>query len=135
MKVLDPGHHYSLDWLDGNPKTVYDGYDLSSQNELIFVKREGDKYPGNVGHHPGTTMQEVLRALIDRANYVCNQNPCDETEEAIIYMTEALIAFEMRAARIHGREFLESTPENLQRLISGEGKCEKCGHVGCDGKH
>lgn len=55
MKVIDPGHVYDLRSLDGE-----------QLNRLVFVKREGPSYPGNVGHYPGTTMQEVLRALIDR---------------------------------------------------------------------
>jgi hypothetical protein len=53
VRTLDPGHRYALANLDG------DGEDM-----LTFVKREGMLYPGNVGSHAGTTMQEVLRALI-----------------------------------------------------------------------
>jgi hypothetical protein len=59
MKVLEAGHKYELLSLDGGEPQI-----------LTFVKREGEGYPGNVGHHPGTTLQEVLRAEIDRGMYV-----------------------------------------------------------------
>lgn len=116
MKVLDPGHAYSLDSLDGDFEQV-----------LQFVKREGPKYPGNVGHYPGTTMQEVLRALIERATYVNNQIPCPETTLAVGLMQSALFLFESRAARRHGRVFEAS----IEDLVSGQNKCPLCGHVGC----
>lgn len=117
MKVIDPGHEYTLDSLDGE-----------HENRLVFVKREGQKYPGNIGSHPGTTMQEVLRALIDRAEYVNNQIPCSETETAIHHMQYALYAFETRAARRHKRKI-----PDIKAAVSGAGKCMKCGHVGCTG--
>lgn len=120
MKVLDPGHRYALDSLDGEfPQT------------LTFVKREGAKYPGNVGSHPGTTMQEVLRALIERAEYVNQQIPCAETTLAIGLMQSALYLFESRAARCHGRILDASVAD----LVDGVGKCKRCGHVGCVGGH
>src|SRR5258707_13345918 len=55
---------------------------------LQFVKREGEGYPGNIGHHEGTTMQEVLRVLIDRAKYINGQIPCDETLLGIYNMRD-----------------------------------------------
>ena len=67
MRVLDPGHRYALRHLDGDGETV-----------LQFVNREGEKYPGNAGACEGTTMQEILRALIDRAAYVNGQASCEE---------------------------------------------------------
>ncbi len=118
MKVIDPGHEYTLDSLDGD-----------QENRLVFVKREGEKYPGNVGHRPGTTMQEVLRALIDRAIYVNNQTPCRETGKAIEAMMTAVWQFELRAARRHGR----SDDFGIEEAVYGE-KCHKCGHVGCKGE-
>ncbi len=121
MEVVDPGHEYLLDSLDGE-----------QMNHLIFVKREGEKFPGNVGHHPGTTMQEVLRALIDRAQYVNNQVKCHETTMAIDNMEFALLWLEQRAAKRHGRSesFLDIERKDI---ISGKNKCSKCGHVGCSG--
>lgn len=118
MKVLDPGHEYTLDSLDG---------DLAQR--LIFVKREGTLYPGNVGSHPGTTSQEVIRALIDRAKYVNNQMPCPESTLVTSLLTAALYLLESRAARRHDR-FLSS---ELDDIVTGVGKCVQCNHVGCDG--
>lgn len=104
MKVLDPGHAYSVAMLDCDERL---------EGLLTFVKREGEKYPGNVGNHPGTTMQEVLRALVDRAMYVYNQEPCTETESAIELMKAAIVCLEIRAARKH-----ERVPEPIDRRNS-----------------
>ena len=121
MRVIDPGHEYELDAIDGE-----------QANRLVFVKREGPGYPGNVGSHPGTTMQEVLRALIDRAGYVNDQIPCEETSTALLLMADALWQMEWRAAQRHGREqaFLK-IPQYV--VVAGTNKCPKCGHVGCVG--
>lgn len=118
MQVIDPGHVYRLDSLDGECEQV-----------LTFVKREGPHYPGNVGHHPGTTLQEVLRALIERTEYVNRQIPCAESEAAVGLLKAALLLFELRAARCH-RRFLEVP---LASVVVGATKCAKCGHVGCEG--
>jgi len=114
--VVDRGHEYLLDPLDGELLQT-----------LTFVKREGTKYPGNIGHHPGTTMQEVLRALIDRAEYVNSQLPCAETEAGIGLLKAALFVFEARAARYHDRQLTAT----LDEIVKGVGKCPRCGHVGC----
>ncbi len=117
MKVLDPGHEYELDALDG-----------AQANRLVFVKRAGEGYPGNVGSHPGTIMQEVLRALIDRSEYVNGQIPSYWTEAALWYLRRAVWCFEARAALRHGRP----VPSEAD-AVSGVGKCADCGHVGCQG--
>jgi len=118
MKVIDPGHEYLLDSLDGE-----------LVQRLTFVKREGEKYPGNVGSHPGTTTQEVLRALIQRSEYVNGQIPCPETTLAIGLLQSALYLLESRAARCHGRILVA----DIGALASGASKCSDCGHVGCNG--
>ena len=97
MRVIDPGHLYQLAERDG----------VSGANSLPalrFVKRVGDRYPGNKPPaYPGTTIQEVIRALIDRAEYVNRQIPCAETEAAIGALKIALLLFEVRASRVDGR--------------------------------
>jgi hypothetical protein len=118
MKVLDPGHEYLLDSIDG-----------SCPQRIVFVKREGPGYPGNTGSHPGTTTQEVLRALIKRSEYVNRQLPCPETELATSLMKTALYLLESRAARRHGRVLNTS----LEQIVTGAGKCQACGHIGCSG--
>jgi hypothetical protein len=115
MVVVDPGHEYLLTSLDGD-----------QENRLVFVKREGIGYPGNVGHHPGTTMQEVLRALVERANYVNNQIRHEDTTTATELMMLAVYYLEKRAAERHGRN-----PPDMMDSVYGD-TCQKCGHVGCN---
>lgn len=115
MQVIDPGHDYLLATLDGD-----------GAQRLTFVKREGDLYPGNIGHHAGTTMQEVIRALVERATYVNNQLPCPETESAIALLKTTLILLELRAARRHDRTLTGS----LDDIVNQPG-CPVCLHVGC----
>ena len=116
MRVLDPGHRYALPHLDGDGETT-----------LQFVKREGHIYPGNVGHEEGVNMQEVLRALIDRAVYLNGQIPSEDTTLAIHHMKLAVYAMEARAAHRHRR-----APPSVEDSVYGS-TCRGCGHVGCDG--
>lgn len=95
---------------------------------LTFVKREGDGYPGNVGHYPGTTTQEVLRALIDRTEYVNNQIPCEENLEVLRHLRSAILQLEDRAAFRHGRVLPDIELEDIERLST----CSICGHIGCE---
>lgn len=119
MKVLDPGHDFSLDNLDDIGKT-----------RLVFVKRMGEGYPGNESAYPGTNMQEVLRVLINRCEYVNKQKPCDETVSTINHLRQALMHLEIRAARRHGR-ILDFT---AWWGIEHRPYCEKCGHISCGGE-
>lgn len=121
MKVHDPGHIYELENLDDTggkfPKVV-----------LCFVKREGEGYPGNVGHHPGTNLQEVLRALIDRVEYLNSQIYDDSNLLVVNDLRNALWNLESRAALRHGR-----TLDIGIREIESHPVCTKCGHIGCRG--
>lgn len=121
MYVIDPGHSFELDRLD-SPS--------GSKALLIFVKREGPGYPGNVGNHPGTNMQEVIRALISRAQYVDGQVSCTETQMVIENLRSALLLLELRAARRHGRLLDLKGVKEIESLPT----CKKCGHIGCEGK-
>lgn len=124
MKVLDPGHDYLLDILDAPS-------DHSRPERLTFVKREGDGYPGNVGHYAGTNIQEVLRALIDRVKYLDGQIPCSENRIVLGNLRTALVLLEVRAARRHYR-----SADTILLLTEPElaTTCTKCGHVGCGGE-
>lgn len=121
MDVIDPGHVYTLRCLDDQG--------LEPALMLRFVKREGPGYPGNVGHHGGTTTQEVLRALIDRTKYVNNQIPSPYNKEVLHYLRSAIFELELRAAKRHRRTL------NISDIskIEDEPYCEKCGHIGCKG--
>jgi len=107
MRIIDPGHCFALIRLDGGGEEM-----------LTFVKREGDGYPGNVGHHTGTTSQEVMRALISRAKYVEGQIPHKANGAVIYHLRAAIRALERRAYERHGipydvtAELIENLPTN-----------------------
>lgn len=134
MKILDPGHVYELEWLDGDPKSFQERdsdqqplEEFGAQNQLIFVKREGDNYPGNVGSHPGTNLQEVLRALIDRVKYLHNQVPDIRNPLVLDHLRLTMFFLEARAAERHGRQL----PHFKMNEIELQPTCIDCGHIGC----
>lgn len=118
-QVLDPGHHYELLTLDGD-----------FVQHLRFVKRcdpeHPEKFPGNENAYPGTTLQSVIRCLIERIDYLQNQIP-DKNNVAIREMfLRQLWLLEERAARRHQYSF-EYRPEEMADLPM----CPHCGHVVC----
>lgn len=117
MKIIDAGHKYQLQTLDGDEKV-----------ELRFVKREGPGYPGNVGSHSGTNIQDVLRVCIDRVKYLNNQIWCEENKRVIEHLRWAIYELETRAAHRHKRNFFYGLDS-----IEGFGTCTTCGHIGCVG--
>lgn len=117
MKIIDPGHAYALAVLDGN------GYEF-----LKFVKRVGAKYPGNEWPHPGTNIQEVLRVLIDRIQFLDSQQPeLQHNWRAVEHLRAALRHMEYRAAEKHNRRY----PVLINRVETMV-TCGKCGHIGCN---
>lgn len=115
MRIIDAGHEYELAAFDGGATQV-----------LTFMKREGPGYPFNSGSHGGTNCQEVLRSLIDRTKYLEAQIPCPENEIILAGLRSALLAFEIRAARRHGRTL------DTNGCIENAPSCSQCGHIGCD---
>lgn len=122
MIVIDPGHEYELDQLDSSDEQI-----------LTFVKRQGPKYPGNDSAYPGTTVQEVLRACIDRLEYVYNQTSHPRTDKARNRLIRALYHLEARHAELHGleNEFHELVTGFLP--IATLTTCGTCGHLVCRG--
>lgn len=116
MIVIDPGHDYWVRSLDGG-----------APQRITFVKREGEHYPGNVGHYGGIVSQRLMEILIDRGRYVNNQIPCWETELANQFIQAAWSLYECRAGRTHER-FTEYP--TVQEFFQ-QPRCDKCGHVGC----
>lgn len=113
MRIIDKGHTYALRVLDGVEEVV-----------LTFVKHVGKKFPGNDGEpYPGTTNQEVLRALIDRTKYVNNQMYDARNQLAIDYMRKTLFLFEQRAASMHGCNLI-SVPRDIENC-----RVTKNGHL------
>lgn len=119
MKTIDPGHKYELLNLDG----------IGTQT-LTFVKRfdplDRSKYPGNSDAHEGTTIQSVIRALLERFRFLQNQIPCPENEMCISNLKECLWMLENRASQRHGISF-KLTAEECETLPM----CGVCGHVIC----
>jgi hypothetical protein len=115
MRIVDPGHQYALSRLDD------DGEEL-----LTFVKREGSSYPGNVGAHAGTNLQEVLRACIDRVKYLEGQIPHMSNQLVLAHLRNAIQWLETRAAQRHNRDRPQFTTE-----VETMPTCESCGHIEC----
>jgi hypothetical protein len=129
VEVIDPGHTYHLRSLD--LPIGERGFAM-----LKFVKREGPRYPGNRGHHSGTTTQEVLRALIERSEYVNGQIADPANVLVARHLRECIWLLEERAARRHGRKL----PLSLSTINAGGvdrietyPTCPKCNHIGCEG--
>jgi hypothetical protein len=123
MKTIDPGHKYELATLDGGlPQT------------LTFVKRHDeenpDRFPGNTESHPGTTLQNVIRALLERFRYLQNQHACLENAICITFLRLSLWLLEFRAARRHGKFYLKSITFSENAPM-----CVKCGHTFCNHKY
>lgn len=118
--IIDPGHVFELTVLDG-----------TSEQLLTFVKRESEdplKFPGNKGHHPGTTLQSVIRALHSRVQYLDSQHHCEENFEIGRLLREINYNLEFRAARRHGREYKLTAHEAIDAPM-----CPACGHTECGG--
>lgn len=123
MQILDEGHQYGLD--------VYDGV---GQQTLTFMKREGPGYPFNVGHYPGTNCQEVLRALINRVEYLNSQIPCQDNQRILMHLRHAFLEFERRAVIRH--KVAELEPLQLWEddvPVELLAHCRICGHIRCLG--
>lgn len=129
MKVIDPGHIYQLLKLDAEPN--------SRPDYLYFVKRIHPKvkYPGNTGvPYPGTNIQSVLRAVIDRVIYLRGQadqlgdkQSHDEDTAIINNLCNCLYLLEHRAMRKHG---LDANSLTQYDAVNGK-MCSICGHVHC----
>jgi len=88
MKILESGHVYKFDWLDG---TIEDYKKPYSADEIVFVNRETGK------EHPGTQTQEVIRALIDRTKHCDNCLRWEGNDQIIYHLRMALVLHEARA--------------------------------------
>lgn len=118
MDIIDNGHDYLTNSFDGN-----------WPSRIVFMKREGDGYPFNMGHHPGANCQEVIRVLIDRVKYLQKQVPCAANESILNHLRLALRGFELRAAHRHGRPL----PAFELEQVEAQPTCASCGHIGCYG--
>lgn len=87
MKVLDLGHLYEVEDLDGHVVT---------QIQFIKKRPHGVLPDELVIETDGTTNEEVLRVLIDRLRYLYAALPSDETQAAKRHCEAALESLEIR---------------------------------------
>lgn len=89
MKIITTGHQYQLASFEGSlPQT------------LQFIEKvpvsDGSKELRTV--HDGTTNEEVLKALIDRLQYLNGKFPCRENAIVITKLEESLMWLNKRTA-------------------------------------
>jgi hypothetical protein len=129
MKIIDSGHKYNLLELDKNP-TEGDFSGTFGQT-LTFVKRcdlnDPTRFPGNTNAYPGTTAQSVLRALINRTEYLQRQKWCFENVLSIFFLKVVNWLYEFRAARRHGFSYWKGLNYAYKMPL-----CQKCGHTKCE---
>ncbi len=122
----DPGHLYLLNQFGEFAGSMALN---SPKQELRFMKRIGDDYPGNKPPgYVGTSSQEVLRSVIKRTKYVNSQKYCIENELAINLLRTVVLLFEQRAARQHGRKLELISTFSIEDIPT----CIVCGHIECD---
>ena len=81
MKIIDPGHLYALDSLDGD-----------CPQRIQFVKR----FRGTE-NRPGTYNQDILRVLVDRVHRLEEEAPWAGNLEILRHLRMALVLHEARA--------------------------------------
>jgi len=114
MKVTDPGHKYQLDMLDEHGIT-------GSDQMLVFLKRDSGSKKHDI-NYSGTNTQEVLRALIDRTQYLNDILPCNESQDAIYHLRMALFSYEARALRRKYEDVNRKAPEHFDENVRGHGE-------------
>jgi len=100
MKIIDPGHEYELESIDGE-----------CPQRVVFVKR----FRG-VQNHAGTINQELLRVLIDRTERLDEERPWIGNKEIIECLRKALVLHEGRAL-YRKVEKGELKPEHIETNI------------------
>ena len=100
MKIIEEGHIYELDNIDGEVDNV-----------LTFVNRENKS-------HAGTQTQDVIRVLIDRTKHCDRCLRWEGNDKIIKYLRMALVLHEARALeRKTEKELL--LPEEIRTGIDG----------------
>jgi hypothetical protein len=114
VRIIDAGHHYALDSLDGE-----------HDQTIRFVKR----FRGNL-NHSGTVNQDVLRVLIDRIQFLDTENPWALNQQILYHLRMALALHEARAL-IRKVEKNELRPESVpvsgkdgHYIIGGQTSCQ-----------
>jgi len=85
MKILVPGHLYTLDSLEkSNPQNIQFIHKHLVDNQLVTI-------------HDGTTNEEVLKVMIDRLKTLGEKLSSRENTIAITKLEEALMWIEKRS--------------------------------------
>lgn len=130
MRVIDPGHTYRVTSFDV-PRGAPD------EQVIRFVKRTGEKYPGNEWMQSGTITQELLRVLIHRTKVLDQQEHWPGNQGLINEWRLQLYRLEVRAAHRHGRTLKRRhlDRDNLGNPagIELDPACWQCGHIECGG--
>jgi len=100
LKIIETGHVYDLKNLESP------GF-----QRLTFIKRSGGAIQ-YADEHPGTNTQEVLRALIERTEYLNSVIPCAETQDAVYFLRMALYSYEVRAWRRKQEKLNKKAPQH-----------------------
>lgn len=87
VKIIVPGHLYEVPYLE-------------SQGSLLvrFIRRSSDMVQHPLDW-PGINTQELIRVVIDRTEYLHGIGPCDESANAVYWLTMGLYEYEARAWR------------------------------------
>lgn len=113
MKVIDPGHVYEVQNVDGD-----------GTQTIRFVRRRDDEatmLPQDA-REEGILTQELLRVCIDRTLYLHAEAPCPENVIIVNSLCTALREYEARAAR----RTIEKHPMPERMDV-----CEECQHALC----
>lgn len=89
MIILEDGHVYNLQQFPGVKGSSEP--DNSDNSFLTFCNNETD------AEHDGTNNQEVLRALIDRVQYLDEKLQHKNNPEIVFHLRKALVLHESRA--------------------------------------
>jgi len=99
MKVVDPGHRYEVDNLQGHPVQT-----------IGFVKKQLNEETGVFETvADGTTNEEVLAVLIDRIQTLNKKAPCRENSICLTHLETALLWLNARTQNRINRG-VEGTP-------------------------
>jgi len=90
IQVIEPGHIYGLPHIGGQ-----------GQQFLVFLKRT----PDGDGDHPGTNTQSVIRAIIDRTEYMDTEVPAIENRDYAYHAEQMLYHSRMMILCYEGRAY------------------------------
>lgn len=104
MKVLEPGHLYELESMEGtNPQKIQ----FIKKEKLISDDPETNGKFATITD--GTTNEEVLEVLIDRTKTLGEKLPSRENSLALTKLEEALLWFNRRTQN-RLKQGVENTP-------------------------